>query len=292
MAVEPTATAVASPFEPDVLLIVATVVLDELHIADVVKSCMVRSDNVPVAVNCCAVPLAILLPVGVTAIDATADEVSVTEPVTAPYVAVISVEPGVWAVASPFELGALLMVAMLVSSELHVTHVVKSCFVPLMSDNVPVAPNCCVVSGAMLGGFDGVTAIEATGDVVSAVDPVILPVVAVMMVEPMVMVAVANPCEPEVLLMVAIPVSDESQVTDAVRFRLLLSANVPVAVNCTVVPGAMLELAGATERDTNGAGVGGFCSLVRQLAIMSSAAHIAMIHGRGLFFKVSVLYSK
>jgi hypothetical protein len=288
MAVEPTATAVASP----ALLIVATVVLDELQIADVVKFCMVRSDNVPVAVNCCVVPLAILLPAGVTSIDATADEVSVVEPVTAPYVAVISVEPGVWAVASPFELGSLLMVAMLVSSELQVTHVVKFCFVPLMSDNVPVAPNCCVVSGAMLGGFDGVTVIEATGDVVSAVDPVMLPEAAVMMVEPMVMVAVANPCEPGILLIVAIPITDESQVTDAVRFRLLLSANVPVAVNCTVVTGAMLELAGATERDTNGDGVGGFCSLVRQLAIRSSAVHTTAIHGRGLFCMVSAPHSK
>lgn len=78
MSVEPTLTAVASP----VLLMVAIVVLDELQIADVVKSCVLaQPDNVPVAVNCCFVPLGILVLVGVVAIDATADEVSVVEPV-------------------------------------------------------------------------------------------------------------------------------------------------------------------------------------------------------------------
>ena len=109
--------------------------------------------------------------------------------------------------------------------------------------------------------------------------------IALITVEPMFMVAVASPC----VLMFAIPGSDESQVTDAVTFLLLLSANVPVAVNCAVVAGAMLKLAGATERDTKGDGVGGFCSFVLQFTIRSSAVHTAMIHGRGLFCMVSVL---
>jgi hypothetical protein len=46
--------------------------------------------------------------------------------------------------------------------------------------------------------------------------------VAVMTVEPVVEVAVTSPCEPGELLMPAIPVSDEAQVTDVVIFRLLL----------------------------------------------------------------------
>jgi hypothetical protein len=46
--------------------------------------------------------------------------------------------------------------------------------------------------------------------------------VALMTVEPVVEVAVTSPCEPEILLMSAIPVSDEAQVTDVVIFRLLL----------------------------------------------------------------------
>ncbi len=104
-----------------------------------------------------------------------------------------------------------------------------------------------------------------------------------MTVEPVVVAAVISPCEPGMLLIVAIPGSEESQVTDAVTFRLLLSANVPVAVICTVVPGAMLEFSGVTLRDTRGAGVGGFCSLVRQPAIRIKIAHTATIHGQGLF---------
>jgi hypothetical protein len=51
----PIATAVASPE----LLIVATVVLDELQVAEAVKSCLLPSLNVPVAVNCWVVPVVI-----------------------------------------------------------------------------------------------------------------------------------------------------------------------------------------------------------------------------------------
>jgi hypothetical protein len=292
MSVDPSATAVAKPFELDVLLIVATPGFDEVQVAHVTKSCLVLSANVPVAANCSVVPLAMLAVGGVNAIDVSAEEVSVAEPVIPPYFAVIEADPGALASARPFEPAISLTVATPIFKESQVAHVVKFCTVK--SASVPVAANCWVVPGAMLGGAGGagVTVIDATGDVVSVVDPIMLPEAAVMRVEPMVMVAVANPCEPGVLLTSAIPGSDESQVTDAVRFRLLLSANVPVAVNCTVVPGAMLESAGATERDTNGAGVGGFCSLVRQLTIMSSAAHTAMIHGRGLFCMVSAPHSK
>ncbi|HEX9137631.1 MAG TPA: hypothetical protein VF905_11910, partial [Nitrospirota bacterium] len=69
---------------------------------------------------------------------------------------------------------------------------------------------------------------------------------------------------------------------------LLLSANVPVAVICTVVPGAILKLTGATERETNGAGAGGFTSEVLQPTKTSSTAYIVMIHGQGLFCMVFV----
>jgi hypothetical protein len=114
--------------------------------------------------------------------------------------------------------------------------------------------------------------------------------IALMTVDPMAMVAVASPCEPTILLTSAIAGSDELQVTDAVTFRLLLSANVPVAVNCTVVPGAMLESAGAIESDTKGAGVGGLCSLVRQPAITIKIAHTATTNGQGLFCMVFAFF--
>jgi hypothetical protein len=49
-----------------------------------------------------------------------------------------------------------------VSAEIQVAHVVKFCLVLLLSDNVPVAANCKVVPGAMLGGARGETSIDAT----------------------------------------------------------------------------------------------------------------------------------
>jgi len=68
-AVADPATPVASPWVPAVLLIVATLVFDEDHVAVSVKSWMVPSLKVPVAVNCCVLPAAIDALVGVTAID-------------------------------------------------------------------------------------------------------------------------------------------------------------------------------------------------------------------------------
>ena len=48
---EPLPTAAASPLLPDVLLIIATLVLEELHVTDVVMTCVPLSEKVPVAVN-------------------------------------------------------------------------------------------------------------------------------------------------------------------------------------------------------------------------------------------------
>jgi hypothetical protein len=82
MVAVPTATAVASPFEPGKSLTMAIAVLDVAQDANDVTSCVLQLPvNVPKAVNCCVVPLAILVPVGDVKIDATADEVSVVEPV-------------------------------------------------------------------------------------------------------------------------------------------------------------------------------------------------------------------
>ena len=185
------------------------------------------------------------------------------------------------AVASPFEPALSLTVAIPGANEVHVANDVRSCTV--LSMRVPVATNCWDVPGAMQGGLAGVTAIVLTGDTASAVVPVMPSATALMTVEPEVMVAaVASPCEPGVLLIVAIPATDEPQVTDVVTFRLLLSANVPVAVNCAVVPGAMLESTGDTERDTRGTGAGGPTSLTLQPATASTRAHAATIHGQGL----------
>ncbi len=80
------------------------------------------------------------------------------------------------------------------------------------------------------------------------------PDAAVIVIEP-VPTDVARLLEPAVLLIVATDADVELHVTDPVKFCVVLSEKVPVAVNCHVVPRAMLGLVGVTEMDTRvGAG--------------------------------------
>ena len=76
------------------------------HATVPVRSCMLPSVNVPVAVNCCFVPSAIDGSGGVTAMDtsAAAVTVNVAVPVTEPEAAVIFAEPVLTLVAKPGEL--------------------------------------------------------------------------------------------------------------------------------------------------------------------------------------------
>jgi hypothetical protein len=60
---------VAIPYVRPVLDIVATLVFDELQVTELVKSRVVLSEYVPVAINCCVAPIAILGLAGVTAIE-------------------------------------------------------------------------------------------------------------------------------------------------------------------------------------------------------------------------------
>ena len=100
-------------------------------------------------------------------------------------------------------------------------------------------------------GFVGDTSIDTSvADVtVRVVLPETVPDIALMTVEPAA-TAVARPLEPGALLTVATAAADEVQVTDAVRSWLVLSEKMPVAVNCLVVPGAMLGLVGVTAIET------------------------------------------
>lgn len=85
-----------NPFEPDTSLTSATPVSDEVHVANVVKFCVVLllSDNVPMAANCKLVVGAMLDGArGVTLIDATLALVSVVDPVMPPEEAVMMVVP-------------------------------------------------------------------------------------------------------------------------------------------------------------------------------------------------------
>jgi hypothetical protein len=70
------------------------------------------------------------------------------------------------------------------------------------------------------------------------------------MVQPNLWSVVAWPLVPGALLIVAIEVSDEVQVTIVVMSRLLLSEYVPVALNCTVSPKCAIGLTGVTFIET------------------------------------------
>ena len=166
----PPATPVANP--PAV--IVATVVVCELHVAVLVKFCVELSEKVPVAVNCWVVPLAMEGFAGVTAIDTSVGALAVTvrvvEPLIAPEAALIVLVPAAAPVANP----PALIVATLVVCEVHVAVLVRFCVE--LSEKVPVAVNCSVAPLA-IEGFAGVTAIDTSvGAVtVSVVEPLTAP---------------------------------------------------------------------------------------------------------------------
>jgi hypothetical protein len=146
---------IPTPVAKPVPFIVATEVAAEAHVAVLLRSCVELSLNVPVAVNCCVVPLAIDGFAGVTAMETSVGgvTVSVVEPVTPFSVAEIEEVPVATAVARP----PVLMVATEVVADAHITLLVRFCVE--LSLYVPVAVNCWVVPLAM-DGLVGVTAID------------------------------------------------------------------------------------------------------------------------------------
>ena len=199
MEVVPWAAAVANPAVPVATLIVATFKLLEVQCPVVVRSCVVPSVKVPVAVNCWVVPTGVVAVGGLIAIETSAAAVTVrsVEPLTVPEVAVIVAVPIPALCARP-----ALIVATEFASVAQVTVEVKSCVLP--SVKVPVAVNCWLVPRAM-EGLAGETAMEvsAAAEIVNLVDPVIDPDVAVIVAEPS-LFAVARPAVVGSLLMLAI----------------------------------------------------------------------------------------
>jgi hypothetical protein len=120
----PAASVDASPAP----LIVAVVGFEELHVAVAVRSCVLLSVYVPVAVNCCVDPLLTDGFAGVTAIETKlgAVTVSVVEPLNDPELAVIVLVP----CASVFANPALLIVAMVLADDVHVAVEVSCCVLP------------------------------------------------------------------------------------------------------------------------------------------------------------------
>lgn len=177
--------------------------------------------------------------------------VSVVEPVTDPCVAVIVEDPAPTLVASPGVPAALLIVATLVADDDQVTVLVMVWMLP--SEYVPVAVNCWLVPN-VTEGIGGSTVIETKvgGAVVTvrSVDPTIFPEVALIVLVPAAS-ALASPCMPAALLIVATLELVELQVTDGVRLYVSPVLNVPVAVNCCVLPAATDGFAGVIAIEVN-----------------------------------------
>jgi hypothetical protein len=223
MVVEPTPAPVARPWEPTALEMVATEVDDEVQVTWVVRSWMVLSLYTPVAVYCFVVPLAIDEPTGVTWMEESVAAVTVSpvDPETPPKVAVMVVDPTPAPVARPCKPAALEIVATEVADEVQVTWLVRSWKVPSLK--MPVAANWIVVPLAIEEPAGVTWIVDSTAAVTArSVDPEMLPLVAVMVVEPW-LSAVPNPWEPAVLEMVATEVADEVQVTWVVRSWVELS---------------------------------------------------------------------
>ena len=159
MSVVPTATLLASPREALAFEIVAVAAVADTQVTVPVRSCVVASLYVPVAVNCTFVPLAIDGVAGVTAIETRVAgvTVSVVLPLMAPMAAEMLVVPVVRPEARPFESAAFETVAVAATLDAHVT--LSETSRVEASSKKPVAMNCCWVPLA-IDGTAGVTAIE------------------------------------------------------------------------------------------------------------------------------------
>src|ERR1700691_6712481 len=102
----------------------------------------------------------------------------------------------------------------------------------------------------------GVIAIDTSAAVVTVswVEALTVPEVAVTLAEPTPTLC-ARPTVLGVLLIVAVETVSEDHVAVLVRFCVLPSVNVPVAVNCCVVPSAIDGAAGVTAMETSVAAV-------------------------------------
>lgn len=126
--VAPAASVVANPPAAIVAMFGAL----ELQFAEEVRSWVLPSLYVPVAVNCCVVPSGIEADGGLTVIETRAGTPteSCAVPTICPSVAEILAVPCPALVASPAVPGLLLTTATAVEDEFHVTVPVRSCVLP------------------------------------------------------------------------------------------------------------------------------------------------------------------
>ena len=151
----PCSTLVARP----AALIVATASLEDVQVAEFVKSCALPSVKVPVAVNCWVCPLAINGLAGVTDREtrAAAPTVSDAEPVMLSDTALMLAVPGATELSRP----AAVIVATAGFVDVQKTDAVRSLALPSLKR--PVAANCCWEPfGSEM--TDGVTLMETSVD--------------------------------------------------------------------------------------------------------------------------------
>lgn len=126
----PAPIAVANPFKPWAMEMIATDVFDEVQVAVAVRSCAVLSENTPSAVNCKLLPMPTMLGLdGVTIMDVSSAAVTVRVTaldVTPLKLALTDVLPIKRAVARPFVPEVSLTVATRVLSDAHVADAVMS----------------------------------------------------------------------------------------------------------------------------------------------------------------------
>ena len=198
----------------------ATVPSLECQVAEFVRSCVLLSVYVPVAVKACVRPLAMEGLVGAIAMETRVGAVTVNTAVLlvmAPEVAVIFELPAARPVATP----AALIEATVPLLEFQAAEFVRSAV--LLSVYVPVAVKACVKPLA-IDGLAGVTAIETRAGAVT-----VSWVVLLMLVLGSVAVIVTGPpaatpdATPVFRPMVAIVMSEDVQFTEVVRFCVLLS---------------------------------------------------------------------
>ncbi len=148
--VVPTEFAAANPK----LLIVAAAELDDDQSTWLLRSCVLLSEYLPVAVNCCVVPTASDGFAGLTVMEVSTGAITFNnvDPLIAFKAALIEVEP----TATPLARPEAVIVAAPGFVDVHVTWPVRS--LVLASEYLPVAVNCWVMPAA-IEGFAGVTVI-------------------------------------------------------------------------------------------------------------------------------------
>ena len=170
------------------------------------------------------------------------------EPASELDVAEIMVVPELAPVTSPSDPGVLPIVATVADEEAHVTDVVTSAVDPSVYS--PVAVNCCEPPIG-IDGLCGLTSMAAKIAFVTVrlPDPVTVPDLARMTVLPL-LVLVAIPLLPDVLLTVATLGTDELQWAELVMSCVEPSVNVPTAAKVWFIPKGIAAVPGLTAIET------------------------------------------